>query len=202
MENQKNKKRKIQKGGNNAVQNAYFIINERRNNVAKMYIKGKSLQQIADALEVAKSTIHADVQALTEMWVSENSEIVDKQKSIQLEKLNILENELWDVYVDSKKDTIKITKTIQNIKNKNSDNDADTIPMEIIKTEITKNIGDTAILSKIANIIDQRSRILGLYTINIKGDIIQTNTSKFDNMSIEQIEAYIEKNKNSSPTKI
>jgi predicted DNA-binding protein YlxM (UPF0122 family) len=178
----------IKQGGNNAVQNAEFITNNRRNTVANMYLKGYSYQKMANELGVSKSTIHADIQAITEIWAKENLDVVANAKDVQLKKLDNLENELWLAYDYSKKDTVKVTKTLQHIKDKSSD-DKETIPMEIIKTEVTKNVGDPTILAKILNVVEQRSRILGLYTINIKSNVEHTNN--FDSMSVEQLLAFL-----------
>lgn len=181
--------KRINKGGNNAVQNASFITDNRRNKVTKMYLNGYSYQQMANELGTSKTTISADIKAITDDWVKENLEFVNNAKVIQLKKLDNLENELWIAYDNSKKDTIKVTKTLQNIKDKTSEDGEEKIPMEMIKTEITKNVGDPNILAKILNVIEQRSRILGLYTINIKSNVEHTNS--FDSMSIEQLMGFL-----------
>ncbi|MEM7133195.1 MAG: helix-turn-helix domain-containing protein [Chloroflexota bacterium] len=68
---------------------------ERRKMVAANLISGMSYRDIATHLDVSKSTINRDVQALKEQWYNDASDKVDRFVGLHTHRLNVLLNALW-----------------------------------------------------------------------------------------------------------
>lgn len=131
--------------------------------IANLYLKGNTQQYIAKQLGIGRTQVGRDLQEIYSEWQKKYVGDISQLKAVQLEKLDSLELEYWNLYEESKKDSFKkITK---------AKIDAFGIPSEpkiIEGSEMTiKNIGDCKILDSIANLISQRCRLLGLEKINL-----------------------------------
>jgi hypothetical protein len=84
--------------------------------VAELYIQGWPQTRIAQELGVAQGTISTDVKALYEQWRASGVRDFDLARSIELEKLNLLEREAWEAWKRScePSESTKVTSTGEN----------------------------------------------------------------------------------------
>ncbi len=72
-----------------------FRIEQRRQQVADLYLKGSTQAQIARQLGVAQSTVSADLKAIRREWRDSRIRDFDEAVAIELKKLEHLEREAW-----------------------------------------------------------------------------------------------------------
>lgn len=70
--------------------------------VAKMYLEGKTQQQIADALGIDQSTVSRDLKAIYKNWQSAAVEDIAKLRGVQLARYNMLYREVFSVWETKK----------------------------------------------------------------------------------------------------
>lgn len=134
---------------------------ERRQEVAKLYVRGYYQAEIADSLGVCRTLICKDLAAIQEEWAKENVQNLNAVKVRELEKLDQIEREAWRAWERSQKDEETTKKT--NIELRSSD-DAGTVHVPADKTEHTLKgqAGDPRFLDQIQKVIERRCRLLGL----------------------------------------
>ena len=70
-------------------------IEQRRQQVADLYVKGSTQSQIARGLGVAQSTVSADLKAIRREWRDSRIRDFDEAVAMELKKLDNLEHEAW-----------------------------------------------------------------------------------------------------------
>ena len=75
-----------------------FEIQKRRKEVANLYLKGYTQQQIADKLEVSRQTINGDVQAVLAQWRDETSHDMSERVAKQAMELADMRLRAWSAY--------------------------------------------------------------------------------------------------------
>lgn len=71
---------------------------KRRKEVASLYLKGYTQQQIADRLEVSRVTINRDVQAVLAQWRDETSHDMSERVAKQAMELADMRLRAWSAY--------------------------------------------------------------------------------------------------------
>ena len=137
---------------------------------ADLYLKGQSFRAISVYMndqygrKINHVTVFNDIKFVITEWEHSRNAMIDHQKSIEIEKLNILERTYWDAWVKSQTDVI-----VFQTKKKGSPKMVDNI--EKIEAE-KSNPGDPRYLQGIERCIEQRCKILGLNAPKeIKGEI-------------------------------
>ena len=145
-------------------------IDARRVEVARLRLRGHSMQEIAGLLGVSKTSIHDDLVALRAEWRDERVTYTDLERTEQLAKLNEIERESWGAWEFSKRTAEK--KVMTNSK----------------KFGRTKQVtrasqhGDPRFLEQIGKCIERRCKILGL---DAPEKVAETNADGSD-LSLEQ----------------
>ena len=75
-----------------------FEMQKRRKEVASLYLKGYTQQQIADKLEVSRQTINGDVKAVLEQWREETSHAMSERVAKQAMQLEDMRLRAWTAY--------------------------------------------------------------------------------------------------------
>ena len=73
-------------------------IEQRRQQLADLYVKGSTQSQIALQLGVAQSTVSADLKAIRREWRDSRIRDFDEAVAIELRKLDNLEREAWSAW--------------------------------------------------------------------------------------------------------
>jgi len=74
----------------------------RRRQVASLYLRGHTQQQIADQLDVTQATISKDVNWLLQQWREEHQHETDLRVAKHLEELTAMRREAWDTLPEGK----------------------------------------------------------------------------------------------------
>ena len=74
----------------------------RRRQVAKLIRLGKSYAEVADAVDVSKSTVHNDVRRLKEQWRTEAERDIGEHLSRRLAELKAIKREAFEAWLESK----------------------------------------------------------------------------------------------------
>lgn len=82
---------------------------QRRESVAKRYIRGDTMRQIAESLEISLTTVHRDIQAAREDWRKNANESISEHKARELAKLDNLEMYAWQCLAMSQGDVVVTT---------------------------------------------------------------------------------------------
>jgi len=78
-------------------------IKQRQAQVSDLSLKGYSQTAIAKQLGVTQATVSNDLKALREVWRASKIRDFDLDVSIELERLNLIEREMWEAWERSKK---------------------------------------------------------------------------------------------------
>lgn len=124
-------------------------IAKRRQEVSEKYLRGATIQQIADEYGVDKAQISRDLKYIREQWLEASINHIDQKKAIELAKLDHLEMTYWDGWERS----VKNAKVVTN----------EQTPVGKRKTTQTKTMsGNPAFLDGVLKCIDKRCQILGI----------------------------------------
>lgn len=131
---------------------------KRRETVAEMYLRQQPQSAIAARTGVHISTISRDLKWLREYWLSNALRDMDEAKAQELARIDTLEAEYWSQYLLSKETRKrKITKGRGSGESERPD--------QIEQWEISEQLpGDPRYLSGIQWCIEQRCKILGIYS--------------------------------------
>jgi len=146
---------------------------ERREQVARLYLQGKTQAELATQFKVNQSTISRDLEAIRVQWQEQALLHFDEIKARELARIDRLEREYWDAWEESKKDaeTIKQVGTLDSEKGK----------IKAGKAEKTSKgqSGNPSFLAGVQWCIEQRLKIFGVYeaikvrNMTWKDDIVQ-----------------------------
>jgi hypothetical protein len=78
-------------------------IEHRRLQVSELGLKGYSQTAIAKQLSVTQATVSNDLKAIREEWRASTIRDFDQNISIELERLNLIEREMWEAWERSKR---------------------------------------------------------------------------------------------------
>jgi len=78
-------------------------IEQRQAQVSELSLKGYSQTAIAKQLGVTQATVSDDLKAIREVWRASKIRDFDLNVSIELERLNLIEREMWEAWERSKK---------------------------------------------------------------------------------------------------
>lgn len=126
-------------------------IAERRSKVIKLYIQRWTQSEIASHLGVSQVCIHKDIKAIQKEWRDANLEQLSEMKFEELQRIDLLERQAWEGYMESK----TYTKVVQVGGRK------DKRPSQVRQTNETGG-GDPRFLQIISRCIEQRAKLLGL----------------------------------------
>ncbi|MCC7334431.1 MAG: helix-turn-helix domain-containing protein [Pirellulaceae bacterium] len=77
---------------------------ERIESVIKLYLKGKSVMEIAKAYGLDRQAIYRDLRVARKIWHKRNDRAADALIAEEVAKLDRIESELWDQWERSKED--------------------------------------------------------------------------------------------------
>jgi len=144
-------------------------VDEDRNVITPLYLKGFSFREIAKRCSeitgrsVSYETVRNDVKAILEAFQTQRNDLIQYHLTIELEKINVLELEYWNVWEKSKADRKKKSIKKKTVVNTNSRLVKKPIEetTEFNDTEMV-NMGDPRYLAGIQWCIEQRCKLLGI----------------------------------------
>ena len=130
---------------------------ERREQVARMYLQGKTQNELAAQFGVNQSTISRDLEAIRLQWQEQALLHFDEIKARELARIDRLEREYWEAWEESKKDA-EIVKQIGTL-------DSEKGKLKAGKAEKTIKVrsGNPSFLAGVQWCIEQRLKIFGVY---------------------------------------
>ena len=132
--------------------------------IGEMYLRGETQMQIAEELKMSVSTVCRDLKTLQDDWVESSLVDYDEAKAKELAKIDQLEREYWDAWVNSREDKETDTKKAISLAAKIEDEGGE--PGVIIRHEGTRReegqTGDPRFLTGVQWCINKRCEILGL----------------------------------------
>lgn len=128
--------------------------------IARMSLQGKSLQEIANFLELDRSMVGRELKAIRSEWKVSSLRDFDESRGQQLAELKILKSELWQAWQESKAAKESTLKEQINSLGSGTD-EAD--KRTKIATRQQSATGDAAYLSGVLACIKEESKLLGLY---------------------------------------
>lgn len=131
--------------------NRRFAATQRRQKVTELYVQGWSQAEIAAHLEVAQSTICADIQLVRRQWEQSSLHNFDALRAREAQKLEFIERESWAAWERSKKPAQSAIVT-----------DAGTGTGPQTRKSLKHQIGDPRFLDQINKCVAQRRALLGL----------------------------------------
>lgn len=150
----------------------------RRREVAKLVRLGKSYGEIADALDVSRSTIGRDVQRLREQWRKEASLDMDEHLSRRLAELKAIKREAFAAWLDSREGPRR-----EKVRRKEGGGDPDEFVREITR----KAGGDAKHLKNMLAAEKEIDQLLGVhdYRKDGEGDRIKALVNVIDRTAEE-----------------
>ncbi len=121
----------------------------RRQRVSELYLRGSYQADIAVELGVDQATISRDLAELRKEWLERSINHIDQKKAIELAKLDRLEVTYWDAWEHSKLDAeTEITKSTPN--------------GHVHEVRREGQSGNPAFLAGVMSCINKRCELLGL----------------------------------------
>lgn len=134
---------------------------QRRAKVAKLYLVGRLLTEIAATVECTVRTVTDDLNALQAQWLEEGKAFYTQRQIRELQRLDVLECEAAEAWAKSKE--IGLTEmNEQSLGGKDGDK-------VVNRTTRRHQVGDPRFLAEMRSCIEQRCKILGLYPKEQKG---------------------------------
>jgi transposase len=92
-----------------------FRIAERRKIVSSLYLQGKFQDEIAKVVKVDRGTVSRDLKVVQQEWLKSGVMDLNAAKARELAKLDQVERQAWDAWIQSRKDaeTMEVTGTAQ-----------------------------------------------------------------------------------------
>jgi transposase len=144
----------------------------RRREVAKRLRLGESYAEIADALDVAKSTVSRDVRKLREQWREEASGDMDEHLSRRLAELKAIKREAFAAWLDSRegatREKVRTEGAGQSVTSVGEDGGLDTEAAVTDVEEVTKEVtrvagGDAKHLKIMLDAEKEIQKLLGVH---------------------------------------
>lgn len=149
--------------------NDQYIILNRRQNVAKLYLEGNTQTEISTKLRVSQATISSDLTAIRKQWLEKSVRDFDTRKSEELAKLDALERTLRLGYERSCQEVVtsksKTEKSRQHQSNAGRGRRPGSTKLVPVRTTTESNkrtqCGDVRFLEQIKDVIVLRLRLMG-----------------------------------------
>ncbi len=126
---------------------------QRREQVAELFLSGRTMRQIAQELGIALGTVHNDMQVIEKQWMKRTNDSYNRYVSRIISKLDLIEKQAYEAFEESQGETVVATNRGRSKSGSR----------EFIKQEVRKvSPGDPRYLEVIAKCIDHRIRVLGL----------------------------------------
>lgn len=140
------------------------------NFITEMYLKGYSCRVIAARLcEHVKNPkyltyrqVNNDINAILKQWHNDRITDINKQKTIELEKIHKLEQEYWRAWEKSIEDFEKKSKKLKGSVGLDRDGKPKSPSEQEISTTEMISMGNPAYLAGIERCIERRCKILGI----------------------------------------
>jgi len=152
--------------------------------IGEMYLRGWSQAEIAEELKLSVPTISRDLAKLQDAWVKSSLVDYDKAKGKELAKIDQLECEYWDAWLQSRED--KETETQKAIAVGKTKEDMLPFRKEATKREEGQT-GDPRFLTGVQWCINKRCEILGL-DAPVKSDFTSGGKSLADIQKWKEVE--------------
>ena len=136
--------------------NKHFAVEHRRRQIVSLYLQGISQATIAEQLAISQSTISVDLKAIRKQWRESAIRDFDELRSIELEKLHLLECEAWSAWKRSQKPAQSAVVTGEGATQRST-------------KSMRNQVGDPRFMAIISQCIAQRRGLLAL-------DILPANT--------------------------
>ena len=89
---------------------------KRRERVAYMYLRGKTVRQTAEVIGCSSTTVHCDIETLKLQWKETMLRDMGSMVAIELKKIAVIYVEAWDAWIRSTGDkTIEKTKLVESV---------------------------------------------------------------------------------------
>jgi hypothetical protein len=124
-------------------------IASRRQQVAEMYLQGRSQAEIGEALSCDQATVSRDLTELRKEWLERSINHVDQKKAIELAKLDRLEVTYWNAWDRSQE-------------NAETEISRDTPLGHVHEHKSVGQSGNPAFLEGVLKCIQKRCELLGL----------------------------------------
>lgn len=140
----------------------------RRREVAKLVRLGRSYAEIADAVDVAKSTVSRDVQRLKEQWREEASRDMEEHMARRLAELKAIKREAFAAWLESRegprREKVRTEGEGRSVTSVGEDGELDTeaavTEVEEVTKEVTRVAGGDA--KHLKNMLDAEKEIQDL----------------------------------------
>lgn len=162
-----------------------FVQAKRRAEVAKLYIRGWTMPDIAEKLDVNTGLVSGDIKALLKMWREVAITDFDEKKALELEKLRMVEHEAMLAWERSCKNGEVLTERTEHVrravlskKTGKPTGKYELIPTKVIQEKTVKGaVGDPRFLDIYRECVLVRLRIMGLLTTDkpTQQQIVQIN---------------------------
>lgn len=132
---------------------------KRREGVANLYLQGKSQRFIAEKLQTSLGTVNRDLTTLRNRWKQNAAADMDEAIARELAKLDRLEEQAWESFVESKKTVEKgqgKRKTPPAKRGQKAKESENSFVKQI------ETAGDPRFLNIVENCIERRCKILGI----------------------------------------
>jgi predicted transcriptional regulator len=80
-----------------------FVLAQRRQQVADLFLQGRTQSFIAAQLEIAQSTVSEDLHHVREAWHESAIGMIDETRERELKKIDLVEREAWAAWERSQK---------------------------------------------------------------------------------------------------
>lgn len=165
-----------------------FQIENDRQKVTSLYIRGKTQADIAQEIGVSREQIAYDLKVIQQRWRQDTARDLDADKARELAKIDELERTYWQAWESSLAE-----KTTTSAKRIGAGADG-VVTETTLKRELRD--GNPAFLEGVLKCIERRSRLLGLdapVKTELKGSV-EFHRSDIDlsDASDEQLDAIIE----------
>jgi DNA-binding CsgD family transcriptional regulator len=135
--------------------NKFFAILKRREQVAAMYLDGKSVRLIAAELSCSIGSVSSDLNAIKNEWMKKTQESILKLRAEALAKLNNVERLAYIAFEESQGEQVVTTNRARN--------NPRTGAVEVTKQEVKHfSPGDPRYLEVISKCLNARIHLLGL----------------------------------------
>lgn len=139
-------------------QRSKLQIERNRREITELYLKGAPLHDIAEKTGLTVAVVKNDLGRIIKLWQKEQVMDMTVVKMVQLEKINLIEAELWDSWYQSKNQGRTLVTKRQSGQ---ANAQAPSRQSQEIATE--KSAGDMAYMNGIKWCIEQRNKLFGLY---------------------------------------
>lgn len=158
-----------------------FQIEQDRERITSMYLRGIRQVDIADKIGVTQQQVSYDLKAIQKQWRKDTAINLDEAKNRELARIDELEREYWVAWERSKGEKTKQSQEAAGV-----DKNGQPIVKKMSKVRETM-LGNPAYLTGVQWCISERCKLLGIYAA-VKQDV-NINVS---DLSDEELLAIIE----------